>query len=71
MEVDWKIQVMSFDTNYVNTGRLNGACVLLKNIIFSRAPAIGLMSPFHGTDLSYGFHFWAFKLPKHTSIQEF
>ena len=28
-----KVQVMSFDTTSVNTGRLNGACVLLKNII--------------------------------------
>ena len=28
-----KVQVMSFDSTSVNTGRLNGACVLLENMI--------------------------------------
>ena len=33
---------------------------------WSRAPVIGLLSPYHGSDLSQGLHFCAFKLPTHS-----
>jgi len=48
---------MCFDTTSVNTVNFNRHNYVLLENDWSRAPAVGLQSIYHKTDLSQGFYF--------------